>query len=284
MKKIIFLMWICMLFLSACQKEEPDWTNRGSDLQITEIPLKTAATEADKEPPKKDTSEYIDCTAIIKSFIQPAPDEEVIDVGGRILCWIPPTTVVESCAMAENVVAGTVLDLTYCDEGGEAKTFYSFAVTDVWKGSDIEEESIITVLEFQGYQRLSEVGKLYEKQGYHNWFSKYSSEEKERTYQLFTYVHEPLVQVGDAYILFLGGKENWDNEDYIDGDFFMLPAMYAGKYVRNEEGFYEQFFEYGDRDYYGKTDETTGNFVLFEPWKTFDEMKSAVLEAVESEK
>ena len=281
MKKIFFLICAWMMFLSACQKEEIDWNDTKDDLQIIKNSLVTVVAEISKEPPKKDISEYKDCRAVIKSSIQPAPDEEVIDIGGRILCWIPPATVAESCKMAESVVAGVVLDLTYCDEGGEAKTFYSFAVTDVWKGSDVEEESIITILECQGYQRLSEVEKMYEKQGYHNWFSEYTSEQKERTYQLFTYVHEPLIEVGDEYILFLGEKENWDNKNYVEGDFFMLPAMYAGKYVRNEDGLYEQFFEYGDRDYYGKTDEITGEFILFEPWKTFDEMKTAVLESVQ---
>lgn len=283
-KGITTLLLIYMLIVTACIKKQTGTNENvcGELNEITEMNKVVEDEQITEIPVRKEISEYKDCRVNVKSFIEPEKDAEIIDVGGRLLCWIPPTTVAESCELADNIIVGQVLDVTYCDENGEPRTFYSFAVTDVWKGDEIEKESIVTILEYQGYCRLSKVAESYAKQGY-QWYTQYSDKEKESKYELFTYVHEPLVQPGDEYILFLGRKESW-NEEYVDGEFFTLPAMYAGKYSLNADGYYEQFISYPDRQYYGIINSETDELVLSEPLMTLEEMKEAVYRAEKSHK
>ncbi len=268
--RILFIsLNLIMVCLSSCATNIPTRENKENVYQDVE----TNTTENITVP--LNIAEYEDARADIKSSILPSADSKIIDMGMKNLCWIPPVTVEESCEYAQNIVVGKVLDITYCDEGGEAMTFYSFAVEDVWKGTEIAKESIITVLEFQGYRRLSEVAKLYEKQGYKNWYSEYSDAEKEIIFEKVTYVNEPMIQVDDEYILFLGKSEDWDVA-YIEGSFFTLPAMYAGKYTLNEDGLYTQYISEDDKVHYGKTDSESGVFTLNESWKNYEEMKNIV--------
>lgn len=196
-------------------------------------------------------SEYADCRANMKPeyvlnvdetgyFIRKDYGYCDIELHG----YIPPANVKEMTDWTTNVVIGEVLDITYSDSvstGGynnSAITTYSFAVQDVLKGDEIEPETIITVMEIQGYIRRS--------------VKKYSDDAKieyplsdDKVYYVERYATQPLVEKGEQMVLFLEPYEC----DYMDGRLYTNVLLYSGKYIRNKSGLYETYiYECPDKD------------------------------------
>ncbi len=140
----------------------------------------------------------------------------------------------------KNIVLGEVLDVVYYDLGEFPRTYYSFAVSDVLKGDDVSQYSIITIAETKGYRRLSRADEIYSKYGYTR-YGDYSEEERENKYEIFAfYIDEPQVNIGDRYVICLSGKNS--EEKYVEkGYYYYLMYDYMGKYYENENGMYERF-------------------------------------------
>lgn len=228
---------------------------------------------------QKKPSEYIDQRAKIRGSFEMPEDAVTIYIGpmtAEVAQWDSPVTVTEMAKLVTNVVVGEVLDITYCDTDGTAYTFYSFAVEDVLKGDEIEIESIITVLEYQGYKRMTTLDALgtgYACEEYENYKG-----DRSKAFTIHNYANEPLVQVGDKYILFLSSKNHAFPLDFVEGDFFRNELMFSGKYTMNEDGLYAKFIPYHEEMRHKRVDETTGEVVLIEQPMTLEEMKTLIVQ------
>lgn len=241
MKKVILLLLIGIL-LTACQKNAGNGNDETS-AAITETITETAG-EVVTETTKRDISEYKDCTTVIGNSFQ-----EIAENPNLILVWMTGEfsrsydTIKDLRSDSICVVRGKIMDLTYSDVGSSGKTFYSFAVEEVLWGGEIEEETIVTMYDCQGYVRLKTYSEVYG-----NSYAEYE-DEAEKTYLVYSF-GEPLVQIGEEYVLFIQSKDaSWEYAE-VEGEFYRILAPYVGKFRLNEEGLYERYLPENDNQFY----------------------------------
>lgn len=219
-KHIVLVILICIT-LSACQKEQQTETISGT---IAETPSATAETTV-----KKDISAYEDRTAV-------NPDSTKILVENPIFVFslIPDTdnrigvSVDELYRNSVSVVRGTITDHTY-QSGG--MIYYSFGVSEVLWGEQIEPETIITVYFEQGITPLT----LY-KENHPYSYPQFTNEEADRAYVIES-SGEPFAEIGEEYVFFL--SEGSPSED-ITGNYYSVTSGYGGKFKLNRDGLYER--------------------------------------------
>lgn len=281
MKRFALLL-ISLGILSACQHPADDTHMMQTSIETTGI--ETQATE-EETTASKSISEYTDCTVkVIEPLVMDENPKIVGQPGWAVYDYIAYyKDVADLYNDAEVIAAGEVLDVTYCDMGGSQKTFYSFAVTDVLKGGDmVQTETIITIGEDQGYARISKVDELEQRVTGNQLYTQYSEDEKEHTYQVFTFAGEPLVEKDQKYVLFL---KKYEESKYVDGEHFGVLVAFMGKYILNEDGYYRRYLPNNiDLSAYGELNELTGEIVRYDPPMTLDEIKAAVADAAQGKK
>ncbi|MDD6571156.1 MAG: hypothetical protein PUF12_02085 [Thermoflexaceae bacterium] len=242
LKKVILLLLISM-FLTACQKNAGNG-NGETSAAITENVTETTDEVVIETTTKKDINEYKDCTTVIgNSFKELAENPNLIPVRMTGDFGKSYDTVEDLCSDSICVVRGKIIDLTYSDTGSSGKTFYSFAVEEVLWGGEIKEETIVTMYDCQGYVRL----KTY-REVYGNSYAEYE-DEAEKTYMIYSF-GEPLVQIGEEYVLFVQSKDaSWEYAE-VEGEFYRILAPYVGKFRLNEEGLYERYLPENDKQFY----------------------------------
>ncbi len=279
-KTVFIVLWV--IILSGCSKvEEVEIQSSAVQVNTEYVSVEEQTTQNVETESVKPVSEYDDCRAVISPdyILELAEDAAFVPVvddwtHGPISEWEPPANVEEMSAVTTNVVVGEVLDLTYSDSvitesGNTATTIYSFAVHEVLKGEQIKPETIITVVEFQGYIRRS--------------IKKYSHDvdavypvPDDKVYNIDRYAEEPLIAVGDKYVLFIEPYEC----DYLEGQAYRNQLLYLGKYFENTDGLYEKYiwdckYEWVQAYFYD-IDPVTGEKTLLEPPLTLDEMREKV--------
>lgn len=172
------------------------------------------------------------------------------------------------------MIVGEIVDIQYNDDNAIAKTFCSVAVNEVIKGNDIIENSIISVMELQGYCRLSKFIQVYGDAHFPN----YDEEEAETLCFMYSIEGEPLVQIGEKYVFFLSPKLDKDSEDgeeldSIEGNYYITKATFMGRYKLNKEGLYQRYSPYDG--YYVEFDNQQ-RALLEEKPLTLEEIKDTV--------
>lgn len=279
-KTVFIVLWV--IILSGCSKVE-EVEIQSSAVQVNteygsveEQTIQNVETES-----VKPVSEYKDCRAVINpEYVLELAEDGVIvpKVKGTSLApiieWEPPANVMEMSVVSSHVVVGEVIDLTYSDSvitesGNKATTIYSFAVSEVLKGEEIDAETIITVVEFQGYIRRSV--KRYS----HDSDAVYAVSDG-KVYYIETFADEPLIEVGDKYVLFIEPYEC----DYLDGKAYRNNLMFMGKYTCDEDGLYQKYIWDWDFEwiqaYFYDIDPVTGEKTLLEPPLTLDEIRERI--------
>lgn len=203
MKKILLTMFFILGILAACSKSNAEMQNDIKEETDTTVEVGTTTEKTTETEAVKSISEFMDRRAKISGSFEIPEDAVTIYIGpmtAEVAQWDSPVTVTEMAELVTNVVAGEVLDITYCDTNGTAYTFYSFAVEDVLKGDEIEKESIITVLEYQGYKRMTTLDALgtgYACEEYENYKG-----DRSKAFTIHNYANEPLVQAGAGMFCF----------------------------------------------------------------------------------
>lgn len=262
MQKNLIVILLMSLMMAGCKRDMTSDMLYGTEETSTEI-IAEIETQMEK---KKDISEYEDCTATIKNSFEVTENANLIPAW-RTGCFSGSyDTVGDLCKGNENVVVGKIIDLTYIDPNGSGLTFYSFAVTEVLNGEEVKEETIITVYDCQGYCRLKTHTDIYGMNGYED----YEPELFDSTYLVTTFT-EPLVQIGEEYVLFLGKQKHGWEEMGVEGDYYRVAAPYIGKYKLNEDGLYERYLSVEDLIY-----------IPNEPL-SLDEIKRQINDAVEAD-
>ncbi len=221
-KYAVFAIIISMM-LSACQTSPPQETTLDTIAETTTAAPETAAP--------KDISAYEDRTAAI-----PDSTKHLVENPIFVFSLIPDAdnrigvSVDELYRTSVSVVRGTFTDHTY-QAGG--MIYYSFGVSEVLWGEQIEPETIVTVYCEQGITPL----KLYQNT-HPDSYSQFTKEEADRTYVIES-SGEPFAEIGEEYILFLSDGHNLSSNNII-GDWYYVTSGYAGKYKRNEDGLYER--------------------------------------------
>lgn len=236
MRKIIVLLMFSML-LAACRKvgaQEAKETNMESSTEET----KEILSEEPDTPAPKDISEYEDRTIVIPgdSFKEIAENANLIPVMISTGSGYSLDTIEDLYRHSEHVVRGKIIDLTYTESGKFGATCYSFAIEEVLGGKEMEPETIVSLFDNQGYVRL----KTYQEEMGSDAYSQYSGEEADRTYFVQT-SGEPLVEIGEEYVLFLyGARSTWQGEE-TGGYYYEILSPFLGKFKLNEDGLYERF-------------------------------------------
>lgn len=221
-KHIVLVILICIT-LSACQKEQQ--TETISDT-IAETPSATAQTTV-----KKDISAYEDRTAVIADSTKVLVENPIF-----VFSLIPDTdnrigvSIDELYRNSVSVVRGTITDHTY-QSGG--MIYYSFGVSEVLWGEQIEPETIITVYFEQGITPLT----LY-KENHPYSYPQFTNEEADRAYVIES-SGEPFAEIGEEYILFLSDGHSFSSNN-ITGNWYYVTSGYAGKFKQNKDGLYER--------------------------------------------
>lgn len=244
-KKLILLFFIFTL-LTACQKNNGISSNASN-----EVRTETTSEFMTDTTVEKDIGEYKDCTAVIEnSFNEIAENPNLIPVWMTGDFRTSYDTIEDLYSDSLCVVRGQIVDLTYSDVNASGKTFYSFAVEEVLSGKDINAETIVTMYDCQGYVRLS----TFREQN-SGVYSEYE-EEADKTYLVSSF-GEPLVQIGEEYVLFIQSKDaSWEYAG-VEGEFYRILAPYVGKFKLNEDGLYERYLPESDRSLYQLTEPVT---------------------------
>lgn len=217
----VFVILISIM-LSACQKEQQQETTLDTVAETTSAIAETSV--------QKDISAYEDRTALI-----PDSTKDLIANPIFVFSLIPDAdsrmvTIDELYRSSVSVVRGTITDHTY-QSGGTI--FYSFGVSEVLYGEQIEPETIITVCCEQGITPLT----VY-KENYPYSYPQFTKEEADRTYVMQS-CGEPYAEIGEEYILFLSDGHYFTAND-ITGNWYYTTYGYAGKFKLNEDGLYER--------------------------------------------
>lgn len=260
LKLNVMLILVLSFILIACDSGNKD-LNSASEANT---PLSNDNQETSGE--SNDISSYENHTYAVKKTFEPADDAEFSVVGGAASFGKIYKNVNELYEDAANIISGEVLEITYSDEDAAAKTYYSFAVNEVLKGNAIHEKTIITVMEMQGYCRLS---KYVEKYGADH-IENYDESEAENIYFVYTVEGEPLIQKGDKYVLFLGNA----HDDHLGDGYFVTIGAFMGRYQANSDELYER---YSPEDIYYQVTDGAGRTISREMPMSYTELKEAVL-------
>lgn len=213
-----------------------------------------------------DLSQYEDCTAQIENGLQIEKNAKYRVVESKACFYTTFTDIFDLYPEAENIVVGEIVDLIYNDDGGIAKTFCSVAVSEVLKGNDIQQNSVITMLEYQGYCRMSKYVEYYGA----DHFTNYDESVAESTYFVYSIEGEPLIQLGDKFVLFLSDKIE---KEGISGCYYGAIGTFMGKYKLNEFGTYARYSP--EENYYNVVDNMARNVSGEQPM-TLEEIRSAI--------
>lgn len=242
-----------VLSVSACSKNTV-----AQELETTTLETQVVEETVSQE---KNIADYTDNTFDVKNTFTIAENGTFSTIAGVSEFGTIYKDIESLSLKAKNIVIGEVIEIQYTDDDATAKTYYSFAVHDVLKGTSISKESIITVVEFQGYCRLS---SLVNKNGADH-IENYKEETADSTYYVYTVSGEPLIQVGDKYVLFLDNKTS-------DG-YFMSVGSFMGRYKEDTDGYYSRYSP--EEIFYAKQDEKTGE-VYYELPMTLDEILNKI--------
>lgn len=251
-KKVLLLFIICILLVS-CQKNNVSDDNVAISQSATEYVEENTAAELETieaelvTTARKDISEYEDCTVVIPggTFKEIAENANLIPDMITACFGYSYDTIEELYGHSQYAVRGKIVDLTYVEDKQFGVTAYSFAVKEVLSGEGIEPETIVSLIDNQGYVRLT----TYRKVMGENLYSQYSGEEADRTYLVRT-SGEPLVEIGEEYVLFLFGERSiWGGEE-LEGNFYEIVSPFVGKFKLNEDGLYERSIPEYERHLY----------------------------------
>ena len=148
---------------------------------------------------------------------------------------------------SQNVVYGTVKELSYFDESGAAHILYTFAVEKVYKGS-LTENDLISVLTAGGYVRLSKRIELYGKGKFEN----YTEKQINNTIIKSDNMGVPTPKVGEKCLLFLSAPI--DNEPPFPDGVYGAMGDFMGRYVE-KDGEFVRYKPTGETEFYGGSDE-----------------------------
>lgn len=158
---------------------------------------------------------------------------------------------------ATNVVVGEVTNIQYTDDEAIPRTIYSFAVAETLKG-DIEENSLISISESNGYVRMSTFIETYGTAH----FEDITDEEISNGIILQSLGGAPLPEVGEQYIVFLGEQKQ---EGRICGAYAVM-GNFMGRYVLDQDtNLYSRFCPNEDPELYTIYDSVTRAIVKEEP-------------------
>lgn len=173
---------------------------------------------------------------------------------------------------ASNVVVGDVTNIQYTDDEAIPRTIYSFAVTETLKG-DIEESSLISISESNGYVRMSTFVETFGTAH----FEDITDEEIANGIILQSLGGAPLPEVGEQYIVFLGEQKR---EGRICGAYAVM-GNFMGRYVLDQDtNLYSRFCPNEDPELYTIYDSVTRAIVKEEPM-SLSEIKEEISSFVE---
>ncbi len=144
---------------------------------------------------------------------------------------------------SENIVCGTVKEISYFDNSGVGNTIYTFAVENVYKGN-LEENDLISVLTAGGYARLSKHIEVFGK----GKFSSYTAEQINNTVLKTDFMGSSELKVGDEYMIFLSAPIN-NEPPFPDGVYTEIGA-FMGRYVRTNNKF-SRYVPEDEPNFYG---------------------------------
>lgn len=262
MKKLLFIVTLLLLFLTGC----------GSKKMVALNEKQIISTDTYKiEKLQNNILSYKNHTAVIENCIEISENAMYSPV--RVECCYSHiyTDVADLYPDSENIISGTVVDISYSDEDAVAATYCTVAVDEVLKGEEIESGSLVTVALSQGFCRVSKYAEVYG----NDHFPDFDMSKGDTTYFVYAFDGEPLVQNGETFVLFLSPKLE---HPAIDGGYFVPIGIFMGRYQLNEEGLYERYAP--DTDFYAVTDTVTRSTKTEQPM-TLDELREQILEAEE---
>lgn len=248
MMRRLFAIFVFFLLLTGCGSKETDVLNENNAV-FTNI--------------------YKDNTAVIENSFEISKDAMYSPTWVKSCFSRIYTDVVDLYPDCENIISGTVVDISYSDEDAVAATYCTFAVDEVLKGTEIEAESLITVALFQGFCRVSKYAEVYGNEH----FPDFDMSKGDTTYFVYSFDGEPLVQNGESFVLFLSPKQECTS---INGWYFVPIGTFMGRYQLNENGLYERYAP--DADFYSVTDTITRSVKTEQPM-TLNELKEQVQDA-----
>ncbi|MDD6571157.1 MAG: hypothetical protein PUF12_02090 [Thermoflexaceae bacterium] len=244
--KIIIILFMFTILLSGCNNKNVVASNTDAAIYV---------------------GNYKDCTAEITNCIEISDNASYSQVKMDACFSHIYKNISDLYPDAENIVEGTVIEITYSDENASAATYCTFAVDEVLKGSKIEKNSLITVAAFQGFCRISQYVEIYG----NDHFPKFDLSNADAMYFVYAFDGEPLIQTGEKFVLFLSPQQ--ENETII-GSYYIPIGTYMGRYKLNNEGYYERYSPRNDT--YAITNGNTRNGVEIESPMTLDEIREAV--------
>lgn len=226
-----FVLMLGVLLLTGCKENE-----QSSEVSVDVVNQET--TSSFENETVKPISEYQDDTAKVSNTFVPEGDYEVKNGNFFLPEWSRYySELSDLCSYAAtmgnvDIVVGEVTkDIAYVGQYEEysenssgdmsGSTVYTFAVTDVLYGQDIEPESKITVFEpMNGYMK---------------------HKDKEGVYYYTALYGNAMVQQGDQYVMFLQKGEEMTAAHYgIEGDFYTPVGCHMGKYLCCDDGMYRR--------------------------------------------
>ena len=174
-------------------------------------------------------TDLVDKTVSINSF-NPDEFENVIELTSNPDFKKIYNNIEELYPDSENIIYGTVNQVSYFDGSGVGNTVYDFVVEKVYKGN-LKENTLISVLTAGGYARLSKHIEVFGD----GKFSDYTAEQINNTLLKTEFMKAPTPKSGDKYLLFLSAPTN-NEHPFPDGLYSEIGA-FMGRYVKTNNNF-----------------------------------------------
>jgi len=234
--------------------------------QSTSETLMESATEQTDSSPDVQIADYQISNSIIGSF---SVDDNAIPFGQSSSLPDFATGYPDLISIfnsAPIAVAGTVIgEIQYTDDNAIPRTFYSLLVSDVFKGN-VEPNSTITIVESNGYVRLSTFVDVYGD----DHFGELTQEQIDNEVLLDSLGNAPLPKTGERYVLFLAEPES----DGRTANAYAVFGNFRGKYIQNEQsGKYARYCPDGEEYLYTKI---ADEIEVFEVPLSFSEIKNTL--------
>ena len=194
----------------------------------------------------KTVQKFTDKTVNVESF-EPKDFSNIISVSMATDFEKIYKTKEELYDASQNIVYGTVKELSYFDESGAAHVLCDFEVEKVYKGS-LAENDLISVLTAGGYVRLSKRIEIYGKGKFEN----YTEKQINNTIIKSDNTGVPTPKVGEKCLLFLSAPIN--NEPPFPNGAYGVMGDFMGRYTQQGDELV-RYKPVDEPDFYGDGEE-----------------------------
>lgn len=264
-KRYVAAVAALVLLCAGCTSNPPEHTS-SKENTVSVVSGQSASSEQSKTSPVNQTGgtkanessfPYTQGPLKLSFYGAGTGGYELVQTRNSIPSIEPLPTVDSLCAKSDQIVYGTVTEVTNYDALGTGSSLYQFRVETSYKG-DLKAGQTISVVTVGGYIRVSKLMELENAS-----YSHLSQSQQKNGVYLDTLYGAPLPQKGDACMLFLCYPQR-SSESPWPKDAYQQTGAFQGRFLLRADGTLTRYVPKDEPTFYpeGNADITFTRFAL----------------------